>query len=140
MALQTGPYGFVYPPPTDPVRDGAVAIRALSDQMRVNGQMMAGQPPCSGGGYDPTKVMGACYNMRIATDSSGVATIGGPFSTVMLGCWIQQVNPNAGEQIAHLSYLSGGAGSSIKIVARNMATSANIGSQWFSVLIFMLGY
>ena len=139
MPLQTGPYGYPYPQPTDPVRDGAVAIKALSDKMRPNGSMAGGQLPIVGAGsYDPTQVRLNVYNMKIATDSSGVASVGNPFSTVLLGVWVNQVYDPT-QLIGHFVY-SGGGTSSINILCRNPNNGNGMPSQYFSVNILMLGY
>jgi hypothetical protein len=139
MALQTGPYGFVYPPATDPVRDGSAAIKALSDQMRPNGAMVAAQPPVFGGSVpDPTKVRIAVYNMDIATNASGVATFGHSFSTAVLGLWIQQIY-NGAQNMAHFT-MAGITASSVSVLCRATNNGANFASQYFSVNVLMLGY
>jgi hypothetical protein len=139
MALLTGPYGYPYPPPSDPVRDGAAAIKALSDMLRPNGVMVAGQPPIVGSSsFDPTKVRIGMYNMNIATDSSGVASVGNPFPTVLLGVWVQQVYSFT-QSMAHFTYAGGGA-SNISVLCRNPVTGAGMPSQYFSVCIIVFGY
>jgi hypothetical protein len=139
MALQTGPYGFVYPPATDPVRDGSAAIKALSDQMRPNGAMVAAQPPVFGGSVpDPTKVRIAVYNMDIATNASGVATFGHSFTTAVLGLWIQQIY-NAAQNMAHFTVQSV-SGSGVNVLCRATNTGAPFASQYFSVNVILIGY
>ena len=139
MALITGPYGYPYPPPTDPVRDGAAAIKALSDKMRPNGTMVAAQPPVFGGSVpDPTQVKIGVYNMDLATNASGVATFGHAFPTVVLGVWIQQIY-NASQNMAHFTVQSV-SGSGVNVLCRATNTGAGFASQYFSVNVIIIGY
>ena len=138
MALLTGPYGYPYPPPSDPVRDGAAAIKALSDTLRPLGAMIGGQAPIVGSSYDPTKVRIGVYNMNLATDSSGVASVGNPYPTVLLGLWVQQIY-NGTQNMAHFTYAGGGV-PSINVMCRNPVNGAGMPSQYFSVNLIVIGY
>jgi len=138
MALQFTAYGYPYPPPTDPVRDGAAAIKAVSDMLRPLGQMIGGQAPIVGSSYDPTKVRIGVYNMNIATDGSGVASVGNPFPTVLLGVWVQQIY-NGTQNMAHFTYAGGGT-ASINVMCRNPVNGAGMPSQYFSVNLIVFGY
>ena len=139
MALQFTAYGYPYPPPTDPVRDGAAAIKAVSDKLRPNGAMVAAQPPIYGGSVpDPTQVRIGVYNMDIATNDSGVATFGHGFTTAVLGVWIQQIyNPT--QNMAHFTVQSI-SGSGVNVLCRQTSTGAQFASQYFSVNVIIIGY
>jgi hypothetical protein len=76
--------------------------------------------------------------MDIATNASGIASFGNPFTTCLLGLWIQQIY-NGSQYMAHFS-MSGATASTISVLARNTATLANFASQYFSVNVMMLGY
>jgi len=86
MVQQFTGYGYPYPEPTDPVRDGATNIANLAQRLRPNAEAFPGQPPIAGSyaAADMPYFKTVYFNYRIATDQFGLATIPTSFSKCLL--------------------------------------------------------
>jgi len=76
-------YGYPYPQPTDPARDGAANIQALAQQIRAP-EMFSGQPCIVGSIADSSRVRMIVYNYAPATDQYGLLSIGLPFNQCLV--------------------------------------------------------
>lgn len=79
MSTQLSAYGYPYPQPTDPARDGAANIQALAQQIRAP-EMFSGQPCIVGSIADSSRVRMIVYNYQPATDQYGLLAIPLPFN------------------------------------------------------------
>lgn len=85
MPAQKTPYGYLYPQPVDPVRDGAVNIGNLANQIKAP-ELYSGQP-CLAGAFaaqDQYRIRMVVYNYSPATDAYGLMNIPLPFTTCCL--------------------------------------------------------
>jgi hypothetical protein len=87
----TNTYGYPQPLDTDPVKDGALAIRNLVATIQPNAEMYSGQPALAGPAVpyaDLSKIRQFYYNYQVATDASGQATVPLPFATALLTAYV----------------------------------------------------
>lgn len=89
MPTQKTTYGYPYPQPVDPVRDGAVAIQGLAMAIRPHSYPGAANMPPLAGAFtvaDLPNMMTVHINVTAATDQYGLFTVALPFSKAL--CWI----------------------------------------------------
>jgi len=89
VTIQNTAYGYQYPQPTDPVRDGAANIGALAQQLKAP-EAFSGQPCLAGsfGAAQNYRIRQLFYNYSPATDQFGLLAIPTPFSQVLVAASI----------------------------------------------------
>lgn len=83
MTTQYTVYGYPYPQPTDPVREGAANIAQLSQTLKAP-ELFSGQP-CLAGAFSAQqqyRIRQVVYNYSPPTDQFGLLSIPLPFSVV----------------------------------------------------------
>jgi len=86
MPTQYTGYGYPYPQPVDPARDGAVNIQALAASIVPNAQGYPGQPPIMGN-YTPMdfpNIKIIYYNYTPGTDQFGLFSMATPFTKALI--------------------------------------------------------
>ena len=86
MPTQYTGFGYPYPQPVDPVRDGAVNIQALASVLTPNAQSYPGQP-CIMGNYgvnDYPNIRIIYYNYSPGTDQYGLFSMATPFTKALI--------------------------------------------------------
>ncbi len=91
MSTQLTGYGYPYPQPTDPARDGAANIQALAGQIRAP-ELFSGQPCLAGSLTDSSRVRMIVYNYSPPTDQFGLLAIPLPFNQCCLTAMIMPRN------------------------------------------------
>jgi hypothetical protein len=93
VSTQTTPYGFMYPQPTDPVREGAANIGNLANQLKAP-ELFSGQPCLAGAmsAQQQYRVRAVVYNYSPPTDQFGLLSIPLPFSTCLMAAMITPRN------------------------------------------------
>lgn len=85
MSTQYTAYGYPFPQPTDPARDGAANIQQLAETMHAP-ELFQGQPCLAGSlpGGQNWRIRMIVYNYNAATDQYGLLSIPLPFNQVCL--------------------------------------------------------
>lgn len=93
MTTQRSAYGYQYPQPTDPVRDGAANIGALANQLKAP-ELFSGQPCLAGSmtSQEHYKIRQIVYNYSPGTDQFGLLAIPVPFTQCLLTAVIMPRN------------------------------------------------
>lgn len=89
MTTQSTGYGFQYPQPTDPVREGAANLAALANQLKAP-ELFSGQPSLAGSytSAQNYRIRHIVYNYNPGTDSFGLLAIPLPFTQVCVSALI----------------------------------------------------
>jgi hypothetical protein len=93
MPIQYTQYGFPYPQPADPVRDGAAAIGQLAGTLKAP-ELFSGQPCLAGAlpAGQNWRVRQVVYNYSPGTDTFGLLAIPLPFTVVCVTAVIMPRN------------------------------------------------
>jgi hypothetical protein len=93
VTTQYSSYGFQYPQPTDPVREGAANLGALANQIKAP-ELFSGQSCLAGAmsAQQQYRVRQVVYNYSPATDGFGLLAIPLPFSVCCVTAMITPRN------------------------------------------------